>query len=208
MAKFIKSAQDLSQYPIDKNFEICFIGRSNVGKSSLINAIAKEKIARTSNTPGRTQLVNFFDFNFFRLVDLPGYGFAKVSKSKHQDLAKIIDDYLGYRENLCAVFQICDLNVITSDDIEMSRYFENQSYKHFIVLNKLDKTNKSYFDNNKHKIAKELNIAVDRLLVVSAKNLTNVDTVFAIMKKVVNEAKQEKELLKQKAKVKESEPTK
>lgn len=192
MAQFIKSAQTQDQYPVDKQLEICFIGRSNVGKSSLINALAKQKIARTSNTPGRTQLVNFFDFKLFRLVDLPGYGFAKVSKEKHQQLACIIDQYLGYRTNLCAVFQICDISVITNDDIEMSRYFENQSnYLHFIVLNKIDKTNKSYFDNNKHKIAKSLNISVDRLLYCSTKNSTNIDLIFAIIKKVITDKKQE-----------------
>lgn len=190
MAKFIKSAQYLDQYPNDNQPEVCFIGRSNVGKSSLINALANAKIARTSNTPGRTQLVNFFDFNIFRLVDLPGYGFAKVSKSKQQDLAMIIDDYLGYRTNLCAVFQLCDINVITNDDVEMSRYFENQHYVHYVVLNKADKVAKSHYNNNKHKIANFLNISVDRLLYCSANKMTNIDQVFAIIKKVVLEHKQ------------------
>ncbi|QDI64835.1 YihA family ribosome biogenesis GTP-binding protein [Ureaplasma urealyticum] len=200
MAKFIKSAQYFDQYPVDKQFEICVIGRSNVGKSSLINALANEKIARTSNTPGRTQLVNFFDFNSFRLVDLPGYGFARVSKDKQLDLATIIDQYLGYRQNLCAVFQICDINVLTNDDVEMSRYFENQNYAHFVVLNKVDKVNKSHFDNNKQKIAKFLNISVDRLLCVSAQKNTNVSTLFALMKKVVIETRQKQLLLKKEEK--------
>lgn len=208
MAKFIKSAHYFDQYPIDKQFEICVIGRSNVGKSSLINALANKKIARTSNTPGRTQLVNFFDFNNFRLVDLPGYGFAKVSKEKQMDLAAIIDQYLGYRQNLCAVFQICDINVLTNDDVEMSRYFENQKYAHFVVLNKLDKVNKSYFNNNKHKIAKFLNISTDRLLCVSAQNNINIITLFALMKKVVIEAKQEKILSKKEEKMSSEEEIK
>ncbi|AJQ45301.1 GTP-binding protein [Ureaplasma diversum] len=197
MAKFIKSAQYLDQYPNDKQTEVCFIGRSNVGKSSLINALANQKIARTSNTPGRTQLVNFFDFDSFRLVDLPGYGFARVSKSKHQDLAMIIDNYLSYRTNLCGVFQLCDINVITNDDVEMSRYFENQNYAHFVVLNKADKVAKSHYDNNKHKIAKFLNISVDRLLYCSANKMTNIDQIFSIIKKVVLEHKQNIKLEKE-----------
>ena len=81
MPSFIKSCFSTKDWMNDDKREICFIGRSNVGKSSLINALANAKIAKTSNTPGRTQLANFYDFEKFRLIDLPGYGFAKVSKS-------------------------------------------------------------------------------------------------------------------------------
>lgn len=92
---------------------------------------------------------------------------------------------------MCAVFQLCDINVITSDDVEMSRFFENQkNYVHFIVLNKADKVSKSHFDNNKHKIAKHLNISVDKLICVSALKNTNIETLYALMKKL--QLKQEK----------------
>ncbi len=185
MAKFIKSASNTSHYINDNVSEICFVGRSNVGKSSVINALAKSKIAKTSNTPGRTQLVNFFDFKFFRLVDLPGYGFAKVSKGKQNELAMIIEEYLSERTNLKGVIQICDMNVITSVDVEMSRFFENNYANHFIVLNKIDKLSKSHFYNKRFQIAKYLNISVDRLIPLSAAKGTNLDTLNKILKKIV-----------------------
>lgn len=156
MASFIKSCFSSKDWMIDDKKEICFIGRSNVGKSSLINALANAKIAKTSNTPGRTQLANFYDFDKFRLIDLPGYGFAKVSKSKHFELSKIISEYIYLRKNLVAVFQIIDLSVITDLDVQMSELLSSRFNQHFIVLNKADKEAKSYFDNNFSKIESKL----------------------------------------------------
>ncbi|MDE7434159.1 MAG: ribosome biogenesis GTP-binding protein YihA/YsxC, partial [Mycoplasmoidaceae bacterium] len=94
----------------DDKTEFCFIGRSNSGKSTIINAIANKKIAKSSSMPGRTQLVNFFDCGKYRIVDLPGYGFAKVSKESKKYLSLIIEEYLLHRKNLFGVFQICDAN--------------------------------------------------------------------------------------------------
>ncbi len=205
MAKFIKSAQNKSQFITDKTLEICFIGRSNVGKSSLINAIAKQNIARSSNTPGRTQLVNFFDFGKYRLVDLPGYGFAKVSKSKKEELVYVIEDYLSDRANLVAVFQLCDINVITNDDAEMSVWFENNYKNHIVVLNKVDKANRSYFDNNKVKIAKFLNVSVDRLIPVSAKSGTNISQLEKKINEIVYNEKEKIRLAKIEAKKEQDE---
>lgn len=174
MASFIKSCFSSKDWMYDEKKEICFIGRSNVGKSSLINALANEKIAKTSNTPGRTQLANFYDFDKFRLIDLPGYGFAKVSKSKHFELSKIISEYIYLRKNLVAVFQIIDLSVITDLDIQMNELLSSRFNKHFIVLNKADKEAKSYFDNNFNKIAAKFKKEKDSFICVSAKNKTNI----------------------------------
>lgn len=173
--KFIKSAQYFDQFIIDGKPEVCFIGRSNVGKSSLINALSNNKISRVSNTPGRTQLINFFDFNVFRIVDLPGYGYAKVSKEKKVDLTYIIDEYLTKSQNLKSVFQICDANVITEMDSKMSKYFENHFDNHFIVLNKIDKINISTINNKITEIANFLNINKDKIIMVSASKKINVD---------------------------------
>nr|WP_318023709.1 ribosome biogenesis GTP-binding protein YihA/YsxC [Ureaplasma canigenitalium] len=184
MAKFLKSASNETHFYTDRTPEICFIGRSNVGKSSLINALAASNIAKTSNTPGRTQLINFFQFDHFRLVDLPGYGFAKVNKQKKDELTRIIETYLTKSPNLIAVFQLVDINVITDIDQEMSRFFQHQNYLHYVILNKIDKTNKSYFDNNKIKIAKALNVSLDQLIYCSTKTKVNIDLIKKVMKKV------------------------
>lgn len=177
MATFIKSAASYSDWICDSKKEICFVGRSNVGKSSLINALANQSIAKTSNTPGRTQLVNFFDFGKFRLIDLPGYGYAKVSKEKKLELLSMINEYLIKRENLIFVFQICDINVITDKDVEMADFLKNNFDNFAILLNKMDKYNKSHFDNNKHKIAKYLNVDVDKLIPISAKKKNNLNKI-------------------------------
>lgn len=184
---FLKSCASFKDWPIDEKKEICFIGRSNVGKSSLINALANNKIAKTSNTPGRTQLANFYDFDFFRLIDLPGYGFAKVSKSKHFELSKIISEYIYLRKNLIAVFQIIDISVITDLDVQMSELLSKRFANHFVVLNKLDKQNKSYFDNNISKIVEKLKIEKEKIIAISAKNKLNLDCLKKIIFNMVKQ---------------------
>lgn len=174
MPSFIKSCFSSKDWINDDKKEVCFIGRSNVGKSSLINALANAKIAKTSNTPGRTQLANFYDFDKFRLVDLPGYGFAKVSKSKHFELSKIISEYIYLRKNLIAVFQIVDLSVITDLDVKMSNLLFERFKNHYIVLNKADKQSKSYFDNNIKKITSKFDKPKESFICLSAKNKTNI----------------------------------
>lgn len=183
--KFLKSANLVDQYFKDKRNQICFVGRSNVGKSSLINALANNsKIAKTSSTPGHTQLVNFFDFGPFVLVDLPGYGFAKTSQNKKQVIQDIVVEYLNYGHNLACVVQLCNVDVITDDDLQMAKFLKKMPYEHLVVLTKVDRLNKSHFDNNKIKIAKYLNVSVDNLLCVSAKNKTNIDKLKAVIKAI------------------------
>lgn len=180
--KFVKSAQNASDFINDNKKEICFIGRSNVGKSSLINAIGNNKnLAKTSSTPGRTQLINYFDDDDYRLVDLPGYGFAKVSKNKQKKLQKIIETYIVESKNLHAIFQICDANVITTLDAQMSYYFNKNIDKHYVILNKIDRNNISTYKNNIDKIAEYLDVPKENIILVSAKNKTNID----LLKKMI-----------------------
>jgi GTP-binding protein len=130
MPSFIKSATCNQDWIKDQVSEICFVGRSNVGKSTLINVLANQAIAKTSKTPGRTQVVNFYDFGKYRLVDLPGYGFMIGShKLKHQ-VSDIINEYLSSRANLYVVFQVCDANVITELDASMSLYIQKYFKNH------------------------------------------------------------------------------
>lgn len=188
MAKFIKSSTDETNWIHDTKKEICFVGRSNVGKSTLINTLANEKIAKTSNTPGRTQLVNFFDFGKFRIIDLPGYGFAKVNKNIKKDLDNRIWEYLKKRVNLCAVFQICDSSVITEKDVEMSDFLSNNFSNHYVLLNKTDKQNKSFFDNNWKKISSYLNVEKERLIPISSKNKMNINYLKQLIETIVKDS--------------------
>ena len=122
--------------------ECCFIGRSNVGKSSLLNSVTKtKKLAKTSKTPGRTQSINIFEINNkINIVDLPGYGFAKVSKVMREKLIILIEDYVENREKLNHVFLLIDAKVgIKSSDIDMLDFLNDCSKEFSIVLTKIDK---------------------------------------------------------------------
>lgn len=191
--KFLKSANLVSQYFSDKRNQICIVGRSNVGKSSLINALANNsKIAKTSSTPGHTKLVNFFDFGDYVLVDLPGYGYSKTEQDTKNVINEMIVEYLNYGHNLICVLQLCNLDVITTEDKEMSVFLNKMPYKHLVVLTKADRTNKSHFDNNKQKIASYLEVDVNDLIPVSVKNNTNITKLKSILKAINLNAKKEK----------------
>ena len=151
---FIKSAVVINDYPETTEIEFAFIGRSNVGKSSLINSLTNRRnLARTSKTPGRTQLINFFDVNEdFYFVDLPGYGFAKVPESVKKNWGKIITDYLNSdREKV--VFLLLDIRRVPSgEDIEMLKWLEHYDIDYYIVFTKTDKLS----NNQKFKQLKEI----------------------------------------------------
>lgn len=186
MAKFIKSAKNITDWINDNVDEIAFIGRSNVGKSSLINALAKQKIAVTSKSPGRTQLANFYDFDKYRIIDLPGYGYAKVNKSKKIDLINIIDDVFNYRKNIFAFFQICDANVVTEEDVKIHKYLARKFANCYIVLNKTDKQPIKIYLSKLDKIAKYLNIDKEHIIFVSAKKNENIDVLRQTIKNLLN----------------------
>ncbi len=183
--KFIKSATKASELIYDNLSEVCFIGRSNVGKSSLINALSNSKISRVSNTPGRTQLINYFEDKNFRLVDLPGYGYANVSKQKRKELIHIVEEYLFNSTSLKAIFQIVDGNVITNLDQEMSNYFQDNFSNHIIIMNKIDKQNISRYVNNLEKTAQFLNVDKENIIMISARNRININLVLSKIKSIV-----------------------
>ena len=143
--QFIKSANRLPEFPEDFGSEIAFVGRSNAGKSTALNAIfARKNIAKTSKTPGRTQLINFFSVNGdCRVVDLPGYGFAAVSKEKRKQWDKLISDYFRTRDALKGVFLIIDSRrMITElDHLFLDFYLPFGKSLH-VILTKADKLKK------------------------------------------------------------------
>jgi len=141
-AEFVKSAVDRRQWPNDKRPEVAFLGRSNVGKSSLINSLLLRKgLARTSNTPGRTQSINFFVINGdIYFVDLPGYGFARVSKSMRADWGKMAHDYLANREELRLSIQLIDARHKPSAlDLQLHEWLIFNHKEHIVVATKADK---------------------------------------------------------------------
>ena len=154
-SEFVKSAVVEKDYPDSNNIvEFSFIGRSNVGKSSLINSLTKRKsLARTSKTPGRTQLINYFLINDkIYFVDLPGYGFAKVPDAVKKNWGKTIESYLiSNREKV--VFLLLDLRRVPSnEDMEMLKWLEHFGIEYYIIFTKADKLS----NNEKFKQLKEI----------------------------------------------------
>ena len=142
---FIKSANQVSQFPEDSGREIAFVGGSNAGKSTALNAIFRRKnIAKTSKTPGRTQLINFFSVDDdCRVVDLPGYGFAAVSKKKRKQWDELISDYFRTRDALKGVFLIIDSRrMITQLDHLFLEFYLPLGKSLHVMLTKADKLKK------------------------------------------------------------------
>ena len=154
--KFVGSFPSYKDIPyLEIKRECCFIGRSNVGKSSLINSITgTKKLAKTSKTPGRTQAINIFVISEkINMIDLPGYGFAKVSKVARENLMTLIEEYIENRDKLDHVFLLIDSKVgVKNSDIDMFDLLENCSRKFSIILTKIDKVSKSYLDYQKKSI--------------------------------------------------------
>ena len=149
-ATFVKSAVRPVDYPVSDLPEIAFAGRSNVGKSTMINTLVNRKgLVKTSRTPGRTQLLNFFNINdTFMLVDLPGYGFAKVPLAVKKSWGSMVQDYLKQRTNLKAVVLLFDIRrVPQGEDLQLLDWLEEWQIPTIPVLTKLDKVSK----NNRRK---------------------------------------------------------
>ena len=158
-AKFIISAEKLSQCPDFSLPEYPLLGRSNVGKSSFINGLANQKkLAKTSNTPGKTRLINFFNFSDkFTIADLPGYGYAKVSKEAQNRWQKYLEEYLLKRGQIKSLIQLIDArHDIQKNDLQMREWVEAYNLPVITVLTKMDYVAKSKALNVIKKVEKEL----------------------------------------------------
>lgn len=167
-SEFIKSAVSPNQYPEHDSYEIAFVGRSNVGKSSLINSLTnRRKLAKVSNTPGRTRLINFFLINNqFYLVDLPGYGYAKVSKVEKEKWGHYIEAYLHDRPQLKKVVLLVDSrHKPTGDDIMMYKWIKHYGYETIVVATKSDKNTKNELAKSNKIIRETLELGKDDKLI-------------------------------------------
>lgn len=163
-ASFVTSAVSLAGCPDDDKFEIVLIGRSNVGKSSFINSVIRRKaLARTSSTPGKTQCANYYLVNdMFYFVDMPGYGYAKVSKGIKESFNKIIKNYLSKRKTDFVVFHLIDYrHPPTENDIQIREYMRENDIYPVTVLTKEDKLKQSEKKKNKDIIIGTLEIGED-----------------------------------------------
>ncbi len=167
-AELLISAVSPKQYPTDGRMEFAFAGRSNVGKSSLINKLLNRKsLARVSGTPGKTVTINFYDIDkTIYLVDLPGYGYAKRSKAEIEQWGSMMDDYLEHRENLVQTFLLVDSRHKPSkDDVQMAEWIRHYGDRLIVIATKFDKLKKSEIEPNMALIWETLGMGEDDILV-------------------------------------------
>ena len=191
-----------SQYPADDKIEIAFAGRSNVGKSSLLNYLTGRKnLARVSGSPGKTRTINFFDVTAklgegeekksldFRIVDLPGYGYAKVSKKVTDDWGPMMETFLTKREGLRVVVQLVDSrHEPTAQDVQMYEYLKHYGLSGVVVATKSDKLKKSQLGKSLSVIRKTLELTdKDIIIPVSALKREGADKLLDVMEQIITE---------------------
>ena len=184
-ADFVKSARDFSGCPDEGLPEVAFAGRSNVGKSTLINILVNRKnLARTSSKPGRTRLINFFRVNDkYMFADLPGYGWASVSKAERASWKRMVEDYLEGREELKAVVMIVDLRRGPEDEEQdLMAWLEHQGIPAVIVGTKADKLKRGALANARRRLADAVGVALDEVVVFSGKTRQGRDALWSRLK--------------------------
>ena len=193
--EFLTSAVRKDQYPPEGVPEIAFAGRSNVGKSSLINLLTnRKKLAKVSQNPGKTRTINFFTVNgTFRIVDLPGYGYAKVSKAEAEKWGPMMEDYLSSRPDLLKVVQLVDIrHAPSAQDRQMYEYLQYYGLDGLVVATKADKVSRGEAAKNIAVIRRDLKLKKgDRVIPVSALNKTGTEEILAAMKEILLVGKQE-----------------
>ena len=168
---FIKGVLDIKKAPVDDGFEFVLAGRSNAGKSSALNCLTKnKKLARTGKTPGRTTEINFFRVtDEIKLVDLPGYGFSKMSVDRKKNLNILLDKYFSTRKSLCAAIIFMDIrHPLKDSDIQMMEFCKKYDVPFISVLTKSDKLNSSAVSKSARDVEEKLDSL--SVIVTSAKN--------------------------------------
>lgn len=184
-----RMAVDEKSYPKDGLKEIVLVGRSNVGKSSFINVLTnRKKLAYTSSSPGKTRTINFYNIdNMFRIVDLPGYGYAKISMSEREKWKKIIEEYLVKSQNIALICQIIDVrHEPTKLDLMMYDYIQSTGTDYLIIANKLDKLKSSQILKQISIIKKSLiNLDNDSLIPFSSQDKRGVKEVLNKFEEII-----------------------
>ena len=190
-AKFIISAVKPAQYPEGDLPEIALAGRSNVGKSSLINKLLNRRgLARTSSTPGKTQQLNYYLINdSFYFVDLPGYGFAKVPQDVKAQWGKMIGGYLDKRENLQLCLQLVDIRHKPSkEDVEMYQYLAHYNRPHAIIVTKTDKISRGQYQKHVKIIRETLQVLPNTpIILTSADSGLGKEEVWKLIEQYLNQ---------------------
>lgn len=188
--QFEVSAVSKKQYPSNGLPEVVLVGKSNVGKSSFINTmINRKKLARTSSEPGKTRQLNFYNIdNLFYFVDLPGYGFSKMSKQEQVKVGEFIEDYLKNRKEICLIIFLVDIrHDPTSNDYLMYDYVVRSGLPFMILANKADKIAKTKVNDTAKNIQKQLNPIGDiPTLPFSSENKIYSDAVWKIIEEHIN----------------------
>ena len=191
-SEFLTSATKEGEYPEADRPEIVVVGRSNVGKSSFINAFTnRKKLAYVGNTPGKTQLINFFMIDgAWYLVDVPGYGYAKLSKAQIAKLGRMMDEYFLKRKNLTCVVQLVDARHDPSkDDMEMVDFFKEMHIPIVAVATKIDKIPKTKRINHIKKNSQKLQIPLAHIFAVSSTEKIGFEQVEEELQKRIEQAK-------------------
>ena len=190
-AEFLISAVGSNQWPVDGQPEILLCGRSNVGKSSFINALCnRNKLAYTSSTPGMTRMLNFYSVNnALRFVDAPGYGFQKKAKSGYTEFDKIMTEYFEKRENLkCCVLLVDCRREPNQDDLDMLEFIQHHHLPILVVMTKCDKLSYSQTLQARRALAKALQVPETNLQPFSALKKQGVNEVWGMIEKTLKTA--------------------
>ncbi len=192
-ARFLTSAASSSQFLKTEKPIIAVSGRSNVGKSSFINLLAgRKQLARVSKEPGRTRLINYFDYGDFILADLPGYGFAKVSKEEKLKWARLLEDFFAEEGQICHVLALVDSrHEPTADDVQMIDFLYSKIIPFTVIATKADKISKAEGARSKVKIAAALKCGADDLILTSSKNRTGLESVLKRIESVITKGEED-----------------
>lgn len=193
LTRFVTSAADPRQFPPPSAPEVAFLGRSNVGKSSLINSLVGNKIAKTSNTPGRTQTINFFEVRRhgkpkaeFMFADLPGYGYARVPKDITAKWSAFINPYLEKRPSLALCLSLVDVTIPPQQlDVQLLEWLRHADRRFLVVATKADRISNNQLRASLNKLCEQLQVDLDQIVPFSAKARIGQDELWRAIRSAV-----------------------